>query len=68
MGGKEGRFGLGMLSRRRNLGLPPGRENLPGEMDLEIGETIQGEKKKREITVIVDVEFKDINMIISSLF
>lgn len=44
-------FGLGMLSSRRNSAPPPGRENLPGEMDLGIGETIQGEKEEKSLSL-----------------
>lgn len=41
-------------------------EHLPGKMYLGIGEPIQGEKEGK-LTAIVDVEFKDINKVITVL-
>ena len=54
-----------MLANGRNMGLAVG-EHLPGEVYLGIGEPIQGEKEGK-LTAIVDVEFKDINKVITVL-
>lgn len=52
-----------MLSNGTDVGLAPGRESA-WRNSLGTAKSIQGEKEEK-LTVIVDVEFKEINKIIS---